>query len=350
MYQSKGNQKLYYKMLHQKRETELLLSALRVKLFSYLESWETPKAVATKSGLNERNLSFVLNALASIGLLEKSNEAYRNTQQSNDFLNPNSSVYLGESILFREKMMSLQNIEERLLNGPNKNVLNNNQGIEVYDFYEAARVSIPEMYTGRVQSLIQAVTSLYGNKTPEKILDLGGGSGILAIELAITFPNCKSVVFEHPNVARLPRELVSERNLSEHVSVIEGDFNADDIGKGYDLIIASGVLDFAKDHLDSVMSKLYNALTPNGYLYVVTHNVSEDYQNPPESILGWLSSHLDGLDVLLTKKDIENALTRHGFQHIHSDDDGGVFEGLQGEFYLKRTGGFQDGKVTKTCD
>ncbi|KXL52196.1 multifunctional cyclase-dehydratase-3-O-methyl transferase TcmN [Anaerotignum neopropionicum] len=350
MYQSKGNQKLYYKMLHQKRETELLLSALKLKLFSYLENWETPKAVATKSDLNERNLSFVLNALASIGLLEKNNEAYRNTQQSNDFLNPNSSVYLGESILFREKMMSLQNIEERLINGPNKNVLHNNQGIEVYDFYEAARVSIPEMYTGRVQSLIQAVTSLYGNKTPEKILDMGGGSGILAIELAITFPNCKSVVFEHPNVARLPRELVSERNLSEHVSVIEGDFNADDIGKGYDLIIASGVLDFAKDHLDSVMSKLYNALTSNGYLYVVTHNVSEDYQNPPESILGWLSSHLDGLDVLLTKKDIENALTNHGFQQMHSDDAGGVFEGLQGEFYLKKTRGSQDGKATETCD
>lgn len=350
MNQSKGNQKLYYKMLHQKRETELLLTALRVKLFSYLDNWETPKSVAIKSGLNERNLSFVLNALASIGLLEKNNKAYRNTQQSNDFLNPKSSVYLGESILFREKMMSLQNIEDRLINGPSKNVLHNNKGVEVYDFYEAARVSIPEMYTGRVQSLIQAVTSLYRNKTPEKILDLGGGSGILAIELAITFSNCKSVVFEHPSVARLPHELVSERNLSGHVSVIEGDFNSDDIGKGYDLIIASGVLDFAKDHLDSVMCKLYNALTSDGYLYVVTHNVSEDYQNPPESILGWLSSHLDGLDVLLTKKDIENALTRHGFQHIHSDDYGGIFEGLQGEFYLKKTGGYQDGKVTKTGD
>ena len=168
--QSKGNEKLYYKWLHQKRETELLLSALRVKLFSYLESWETPKAVATKSGLNERNLSFVLNALASIGLLEKSSETYRNTQQSNDFLNPNSSVYLGESILFREKMMSLQNIEERLIDGPNKNILHNNLGTEVYDFYEAARVSIPEMYTGRAQSLIQAVTSLYGKKTPKKYL------------------------------------------------------------------------------------------------------------------------------------------------------------------------------------
>jgi hypothetical protein len=116
------------------------------------------------------------------------------------------------------------------------------------------------------------------------------------------------------------------------------------------LVIASGVLDFAKDHLDSVMNKLYNALTSNGYLYVVTHNVSEDYQNPPESILGWLSSHLDGLDVLLTKKDIEHALTRHGFQQMHSNAADGIFEGLQGEFYLKRTGGFQDGKVTKTCD
>jgi methylase of polypeptide subunit release factors len=338
--QSKENLKMYYKMLHQKREAELFLLALQMKLFSYLEKWETPKAVAAKSGLNERSLSFVLNALASIGLLEKKSGAYRNMKQSNEFLNEESPVYLGESILFREKMMSLKNMKERLKNGPDLRTLHNNQGVEVYDFYEAARVSIPEMYTGRVQSLIKVVSGLYANTTPAKILDLGGGSGILAIELVLSFPNCKGVIFEHPSVAKLPRGLVAERKLSERLSVIEGDFNKDDIGENYDLIIASGILDFAKDHLDAVMKKLYNALTSNGYLYVVTHNVSEDYLYPSESILGWLSSHLDGLELLLTKKEIEISLEDHGFRNIHKNDVGGAFEGLQGKFYIKKPGGF----------
>ncbi len=340
MDQLKENPKMYYKMLHQKRETELFLLALQMKLFSYLEKWETPKAVAAKSGLNERSLTFVLNALASIGLLEKNFGVYRNTKQSNEFLNPDSPVYLGESILFREKMMSLKNMKERLQNGPDQRTLHNNQGVEVYDFYEAARVSIPEMYAGRVQSLIKAVSNLYSNTAPAKILDLGGGSGILAIELVLAFPNCRGVIFEHPNVAGLPRKLVEERNLSERLSIIEGDFNKDNVGKDYDLIIASGILDFAKDHLDSLMKKLYNALTSKGYLYVVTHNVSEDYLYPPESILGWLSSHLDGLDLLLTKKNIENALENHGFQNAQRDDIDGAFDGLQGEFYIKKPGDF----------
>lgn len=173
----------------------------------------------------------------------------------------------GESILFREKMMPLKNMEERLKNGPDQRTLHNNQGVDVYDFYEAARVSIPEMYTGRVQALMKAVSGLYADITPTKILDLGGGSGILAIELVLAFPNCEGVIFEHPSVAGLPRRLVAERNLSERLSIIEGDFNKDDIGKDYNLILASGILDFAKEHLDSVMKKLYRALTSNGYLY-----------------------------------------------------------------------------------
>jgi hypothetical protein len=114
---------------------------------------------------------------------------------------------------------------------------------------------------------------------------------------------------------------------------MEGDFNKDGIGEDYDLIIASGVLDFAKDYLDSFLEKLKHALSANGYLYIVTHEVSEDYQNPPESILGWLSSHLDGLDLLLTKNTIEKALMKHGFHCMEKRDVGGMFKGLPGKFY-----------------
>lgn len=338
MYQPKGNPNQYNKLLHQKRETELFLSALRLDIFSYLEDWTTAKLAAGKTGYNERSLGFFLNALACIGMLEKRENAYRNTPQSNEFFNQNSPIYLGECILFRERMMSLQHLDERIRKGPVGEILRHNKGVEVYDFYESARVSIPEMYSGRVQSLVKAALSLFEADPPKRILDLGGGPGILAMELVSVFPGCCSVVFEHPSVTELPRKLVSERGLMQQVNIVEGDFNTDEIGGGYDLIIASGILDFAKDYLDTMIDKLYRALTSEGYLYVVTHDVSEDYQTPPESILGWLSSHLDGLDILLSKKMIDNALEKHGFKRVLTNDVSGAFKGLQGEFYSKQKG------------
>ena len=333
MTKQNANSRQYYRLLHQKRETELFLSALRLPVFSELDSWKTAEAIAEKTGLNGRSLSLYLNALACIGLLEKDGEFYRNTPESNEFLNENSPLYLGECLLFRERMMSLDHLDERVRNGPDLQTVKNNSGVEVYDFYESARVSIPEMYAGRVQALKAAALQLFENREPEKILDLGGGNGVLAIELVLAFPGCRGVVFEHPSVARLPEQLISERGLSERISVMEGNFNTDEIGGGYDLIIASGILDFAREHLDALLDKLHRALSAHGYLYIVSHEVSEDYQSPPESILGWLSSHLDGLDLLLTKKTIDEALERHGFRCIKVSDAGGVFKGLPGKFY-----------------
>lgn len=333
MIEPKGNPQPYYKLLHQKRETELFLSALRLNIFSELEVWETAEALAKRTGLNGRNLDLFLNALACIGLLEKSGNTYRNTQESNEFLSKSSPLYLGDCLLFRERSMSPDHLDERVRKGPDLQIAQKNNGVEVYDFCGAARTGISEMYTGRVQSLIKASLQLLSDRPPKKILDLGGGHGVIAIELVLAFPGCRGVVFEHPSVACVPESLIAERRLSERIRVMQGDFNKDDIGGGYDLIIVSGILNFAKDHLDALLSKLCGALNVGGYLYVVAHGVSEDYQSPPETILGWLSGHLDGLDLLLTEKTIDDALFRHGFRWVRENDAGGVFKGRQGKFY-----------------
>ncbi|WP_050810370.1 class I SAM-dependent methyltransferase [Desulfitobacterium hafniense] len=339
MYQPQHKSKVYYDLLHKNREAQLFLAALRLEVFSYLEDWSSPAELALRTGFNGRNLALLLNALAAAGLLEKRQNDYRNTGVGNEFLHKNSPVYLGESLLFRERMMALDNVEERVRSGPDAGIAARNQGVEVYNFHEAARCGIPEMYTGRVQGLLKAVQKLFGEEQPRKVLDLGGGSGVMLKELVSHYPNSRGVLFEHPSVADLPRQLLREWGLADRISILAGDFNKDDIGKDYDLIIASGIIDFAKDHLDILTAKLGEALAPEGYLYLVSHNVNEDYQEPAECILGWLSSHLDGLDILLTKDTIVAALARHGFKPVLFSPDEGVFTFLQGEFYQRRLDG-----------
>lgn len=327
--------KYFYKMIQKYKEAQLLFNAIQLDIFTYLGEWVNPSEIVAKTGYNLRNLKLFLNSLVAIGLVQKEKEVYKNTEVVDFYLNKNRELYLGEYILFREEMTQLTHVQERVKNGPIDEIVNNNKGVEVYDFYKLARLSIPEMYTGRVQSLLKASEVLFNQEERLKILDLGGGSGVLVMELANKYPNATGVVFEHPSVSMLPRQLIKERGLENRIQVISGDFTIDSIGEGYDFIIASGILDFAKDSLSKMVGKLYDALKPSGYMYLVSHDVSEDYTSPKESIVGWLSSHLDGLDVLLNKKSISSALDFTGFRKLCVDEIQGIMDNLQGELYIK---------------
>ena len=325
----------FYKMVQDYKEAQLLFAAIELDIFSHLEGFGDLKTIASKTGYNERNLRLFLNSLVSIGLIEKEEDNYKNTPVVDCYLNRERDLYLGEYILFRERMTQLDNVQELVKNGPIQGVLESNRGVEVYDFYKLAKLSIKEMYTGRVQSLLEVSKSLFNQDKPLKILDLGGGSGVLAIEFIKKYPNSTGVVFEHPSVSKLPEELVKEMELENRMKVLSGDFTIDDIGRDYDFIIVSGVLDFAKDNLLRMVEKLYDALKPLGYFYLVSHNVSEDYTSPKESIVGWLSSHLQGLDVLLDKKSISKSLMSVGLKELEKDSIKGIMDNLQGEIYIK---------------
>jgi SAM-dependent methyltransferase len=327
--------KCFYKMVHNYKEAQLLFAAIELDIFTYLEEFKDYKAVALETGYNGRNLKFFLNSLVAIGLIEKKGNSYKNTPMVDCYLNRERELYLGEYIVFREKMTQLSNVVERVKNGPLQQVVKNNKGVEVYDFYKLAKLSIKEMYTGRVQSLLEISKSLFTKDKALRILDLGGGSGTLAIEFIKNYPNSNGVIFEHPLVSKLPKELVKEMDLEDRIKVLTGDFTIDDIGGDYDFIIASGVLDFAKDSLLHMVEKLYDALNTSGYLYLVSHDVNEERTAPKQFIVGWLSSHLDGLDILLDKNTITNALGAAGFVEMEGEKIGSIMDDLQGKIYMK---------------
>lgn len=306
----------YYHKIHDYREAQLLMAGIRLKVFSHLEVQRSGKEVAKLLGYDCRNLNLFLKSLSAIGLLENQGEVYKNTSSTNALLNEKSSNYIGEGILFREKMMSLENLEERVRYG---SIPDLKDGAELYDFYRLAELTRKEMFLGRVQQILKMVDVLFHKDDEFNVLDLGGGSGTLALEIGKAYPNSKIVVFEHSSVAKLPQRLIKEEGLDKRGSVIQGDFNTDDLGKDYDLIIASGVMDFAKSHLDQVTQKIYEGLKMGGHLYVITHGVSEDYLKPKTSIVGWLSGRLDGSNLLTDEKTIIESILNKGFKQEKSE-------------------------------
>jgi len=179
-----------------------------------------------------------------------------------------------------------------------------------YDFSELAKAVIPEMYLGRVQAFLAEMSKLFPDCNEAlRILDLGGGTGILDIEFVKKYPNSKAIIMETEEVAKVTREIVCEYQVQQKVEVICGDFNLDPFGGPYDLVIASGILNFVTDDLSDFFRKISGSLKANGYLLIIGPTTSES-NKVPANMLSWLSGFLDGIPLPPSKQEIETSLQK----------------------------------------
>lgn len=125
--------------------------------------------------------------------------------------------------------------------------------------------------TGRADDFNREIKRLFSDKYRNyKVLDLGGDSGVLSIEFIRNFLNSTAYVFETPEVACKSKSIIDRNNMHDKIFVLDGDFNVDSIGDGYDLIIASGIFNFVNMDITEFIYKLSDALVLNGYLLIIS--------------------------------------------------------------------------------
>lgn len=295
---------IYYKTILQYREAELLFEALKLDIFSYLDEPTTLEEFLKSTNYDKENTKYFLSALLSCGYIEKNNLTYCNTKCSKLYLSKNSSKYIGKAILFREKLGSISNIGDKVKD----NSLGQNDKL---DFSELAEIVHDEMYvTGRVDDFNSEIKQLFSDKYRNyKVLDLGGGSGVLSIEFIRNFPNSTAYVFETSEVACISKKIIEKNDMQDKIFVLEGDFNVDAIGDGYDLIIASGIFNFVNIDITEFICKLSDALVLNGHLLIIgSFFENEEYHK--EHILNWLKGYINGMKPAPKKSEIEQSMRK----------------------------------------
>lgn len=288
----------------QYREAELLFEALKLDIFSYLDEPTTLEEFLKSTNYDKENTKYFLSALLSCGYIEKNNLTYCNTKCSKLYLSKNSSKYIGKAILFREKLGSISNIGDKVKD----NSLGQNDKL---DFSELAEIVHDEMYvTGRVDDFNREIKQLFSDKYRNyKVLDLGGGSGVLSIEFIRNFPNSTACVFETSEVACISKKIIEKNDMQDKIFVLEGDFNVDAIGDGYDLIIASGIFNFVNMDITEFICKLSDALVLNGHLLIIgSFFENEEYHK--EHILNWLKGYINGMKPAPKKSEIEQSMRK----------------------------------------
>lgn len=99
---------------------------------------------------------------------------------------------------------------------------------------------------------------------PLKVLDLGGGTGTLALLIQKSFPNSNVTILD---ISEKMLEVckVKLRSYREITDFIRGDFSTDDIGSDYDLVISGLAIHHLVDKVKKdTYKKIFDSLKPGG--------------------------------------------------------------------------------------
>ena len=130
-----------------------------------------------------------------------------------------------------------------------------------------------------------------------KILDLGCATGLLGLGVMGEREDMYGILYDRPAMEPAIRESIRLTGLNERATPMTGDYLTDDIGDGYDLVLAIATLSFVKHELAGLMRKLYKALNPGGVLLCYSEGIERDGSGPWDMVLGWLPYNMQGYDL-----------------------------------------------------
>ncbi|HEX6385118.1 MAG TPA: methyltransferase [Anaerolineae bacterium] len=138
--------------------------------------------------------------------------------------------------------------------------------------------------------------------------------------LARRYANVQATVFELPAAAEVAREIIADEGMANRVSVQVGDFQKEELGSGYDLLLLFGVLvsETPAGKL-ALLRKAHAALVPGGMVAVRGFWLNDDRTAPVGPTLFSLHMLLstDAGDIS-TRAEMRGWLSEAGFERPHT--------------------------------
>jgi predicted O-methyltransferase YrrM len=296
----------------------LLVTAVEFKVFNLTVDGKNAKEIAASLKTHEKNTELYLNALCSIGLLQKDESVYTNTGLSNTYLVEGSETYIGGILQVNEQwnIQSKEQMKNLVENGPPPPK-------EEHDFsgdYFADHIKAMRNFarSGNSQLVATEIGRLLEFPGMKRMLELGGGHGMDCMAVVAKHPGLQGIVFDKPAVVEVTKEIITEYKMEERVSVMGGDYGIDSIGGGYDLIYAKATINFFKDNLDPLFTKIYEALNPGGVFISIHDGLTEENTQPADMVISWISTGLSSFDFSFSRDAIPRALLEAGFKSVQT--------------------------------
>jgi len=263
------------------RESRILLTAVELDVFSQLDSDEkTSLQVAYAIGTDPRATDRLMNALCVIGLLQKRDGLFFNTEAASRYLVRGTASYLGNLGHTNHLWDLWSGMTEAVRTGTGRG--REPIGDRGEEWLEAFIAAMHH----RARTQAPQDVNLIDLHDAEHVLDLGGGSGIYAMTMLRVKRDLRATVFDLPEVVPITRRYVEEAGFTERIDTRAGDYHTDDLGSDYDVIFLSAII-HSNSHEEnrSLIRRCAEALRPGGQVIVQDFIMEENRVQPEHGAL-----------------------------------------------------------------
>ncbi len=308
--------------------SKTLLSAVELNLFAALGDKAMTGAELQKAlGLADRANPDFFDALLALGFLEREGDGpsarYRNTIETQTFLDRNKpETYVGGILeLANTRLYRMWgDLPEGLKTGKAQNEIKKTGGKKAFPELYSDPVRTEQFVEGMAGSLVHnaaALANAYDFSMYKSVADIGGSSGVLAIQIAKRHPHLKCITCDMPQVTPIAQRKIAAAGLADRVTAQDIDFLKDPFPK-VDVITITQVLhDWNLENKKILIASAYAALPPGGAMIIVETLIDDARRKNAFGMLTSLNGMLELGDAFdYTGADLAGWVKEAGFRRI----------------------------------
>jgi SAM-dependent methyltransferase len=167
------------------------------------------------------------------------------------------------------------------------------------------------------RSFAEQLANMLDLQGVKRLLDLGGGSGVVSFALLRRWDELTSVVVDVESVCQVGKEIASENKLEKRITYLSADFLKDDLPTGFDMVLLCDVGSFS----EILFRRIHEVLNLKGRLIIVDKFAPSRTSAPPSRLLtaflNSLESPAASVDYI-TMEVVQTRLERAGFRDFFS--------------------------------
>lgn len=303
------------------RRTQVLFTACELKLFDSLTSPKPCDQLAGELGVNGGALERLLGACVMLGLLTRSGTGFVNTPAATAYLTSASPTRMLGYINYSNAVLwkLWDNLPDAIREGTHrwKQTYGTDGPIfaQLFRTPEDQREFLLGMHGYGLLSSPQVVNAVDLGRY-RTLVDLGGATGHLAAAACQRWPHLNAVVFDLPQVIGLTREIVSTTAVADRVSIVGGDFFADELPPGDVYALGRILHDWTEEKIGRLLARVYAALPPGGAVLIAEKVLHDDKAGPDWAVTQSLNMLLVTEGKERTLGEYSELLTAAGFRDV----------------------------------
>ncbi len=278
--------------------SQALFAATELEVFTQLETQPlSAEGICQALKIEPRAAQALLTALVALRLLRFRSGKYSNAPLASRWLVKDKPEYLGEGIgMLRDRLYGPWGRLSQALRTNRPSSFDSSLG-ELFDYLEERTDEQRKFISGmHALSLIpaRALARRFNFVRFGHLADLGGGSGVYAIEIARRFPRLRATVVERLPVCRITQEYIKAAGMEGRIMTEARNFFRDPLPAEVDVVLLSHVVhDFTPEENAGLFRHLSDELPSGGVVLLSEWLFREDRTGPLAASLMSLNMMVD---------------------------------------------------------